>query len=333
MPTHGAVGCSYLDLESHPYRSAPAHCEAEDLLTRVFERPTLLIPAATLGHIAALPVLVGEQDALILDEHAHNGVQLAAGLTSPRSFRLLPHNDIGRLDRWIAELSRQHRQIWLAVDGLYGRYGDFAPIAQINAFVERYEQLWLYIDDAHGLSWTGRHGRGHALEHLSPPAAARCVVVGSLVPSFAAGGGVLTFPDRELLTRVFTAGGPMMWSGPGQLPMLAAVIASARRHLSPELPARQHQFLRLIRHFNRRAGERGLRLVNLAESPIRCLNAGRPEVTERLSSALRCAGYSVDVATFPAVSARRTGLRITLTTHLDTADVNELVDAITSERF
>jgi 7-keto-8-aminopelargonate synthetase-like enzyme len=345
--------CSYLGLETHPalkagvvdavdrygtqfassraYLSAPGYAEAEELLTTLFDRPTLLTPTTTLGHIAALPIILSGEDALILDRQVHNSVQTAARLASPGSFEVLAHNDIGRLEQRVGELSTSHRRIWFAVDGLYSMYGDFAPIRELNALVERYDQLWLYIDDAHGFSWTGRHGRGHALEQLSPLAASRSVVAGSMVKSFAAGGGALTFPDPELLTRVFTLGGPMIFSGPVQPPMLGAVIASARLHLSAAVPARQDQLLSLIRQFNRQADERGLPLVSHAESPIRYIGVGRGDVMYRLTGALREAGYFVDVATFPAVSARRSGIRITLTAHLNAEDVTGLIDAIATE--
>ena len=46
-------------------------------------------------------------------------------------------------------------------------------------------------------SWTGRHGRGYALEHLAPATLARTVVALSLNKSFAAAGGAITFPDAE----------------------------------------------------------------------------------------------------------------------------------------
>ncbi len=71
--------------------------------------------------------------------------------------------------------------------------------------------------------------------------------------------------------------------------------------------------------------------MSRGESPIGYLGVGRPEVMYRLSGALRSAGYFVHVATFPAVSARRSGTRVTPTTHLSAADVTGLVDAIATE--
>jgi 7-keto-8-aminopelargonate synthetase-like enzyme len=118
----------------------------------------LLTPTTTLGHIAALPVIVDERDALILDRQVHNSVQTAArlgltwvgGVVAPQRHR--PPRGADPCTR------RAPSRVWFAVDGLYSMYGDFAPIRELNALVERHEQLWLYIDDAHGFSWTARAG-------------------------------------------------------------------------------------------------------------------------------------------------------------------------------
>ena len=42
----------------------------------------------------------------------------------------------------------------------------------------RYDQLWVYYDDAHGLAWTGRNGRGAVLGQI--PMNDRMVVIASM---------------------------------------------------------------------------------------------------------------------------------------------------------
>ena len=284
-----------------------------------------------MGHVATMPTLIGPGDALILDHHVHHSVQTAAKLAQIQgtSVELLPHNNMDRLDQRIRELSRGHRRIWYAADGLYSMNADYARIEDLNVLVEQHEQLWLYLDDAHSFSWTGRHGRGYALDRLSPAAAARTVVAGSLNKSFAAAGGALTFPDEETRRRVFTVGGPMIFSGPVQPPMLGAILASARLHLTGEVAARQERLVALIRLFNSRAIEANLPLLTTSESPIRPVGAGVPEIAYNLSGRLRAAGYFVDSATYPAVAAKRSGARITLTAHHTDEDVVGLVAALT----
>src|SRR5271154_1815238 len=81
--------CSYLGLELDPrlkagvidavqrygtqfstsrvYVSAPLYKEVEDLLGKMFNQPVILAPSTTLGHISNIPVLIGDNDAVILD--------------------------------------------------------------------------------------------------------------------------------------------------------------------------------------------------------------------------------------------------------------------------
>jgi 7-keto-8-aminopelargonate synthetase-like enzyme len=345
--------CSYLGLETHPamragvvdavqrygtqfsssraFLSAPAYAQAEAALTGLFGRETILTPSTTMGHLATLPTVIDSDDVLLLDHQVHHSVQTAAKLVQAQGTRveLIPHNDLRTLQRRLAEYRRDHRRVWYAADGLYSMYADFAPIEELNELVAANDRLWLYIDDAHAFSWLGRHGRGFALEQLSPLALSRSIVAGSLNKSFAAAGGAITFPDAETRRRVFTVGGPLIFSGPVQPPMLGAVLASVRLHLSPEVAVRQARLLESIRLFNRLATENGLPVVSPSDAPIRCVGAGRPEVAYNLTGRLRDAGFFVDTATFPAVAAKRSGARIALTAHHTEDDVAALVEALT----
>ena len=46
----------------------------------LFGRPTIVTPSTTLGHLAAMPTLVGSRDVLLLDHQVHASVQTAAKL-------------------------------------------------------------------------------------------------------------------------------------------------------------------------------------------------------------------------------------------------------------
>ena len=207
-------------------------------------------------------------------------------------------------------------------------FADFFPAAELDALAARHENLWLYVDDAHAASWTGRDGRGYALEHLSPATLERTVVALSLNKSFAAAGGVLTFPDAESRRLVATVGGPMIFSGPVQPPMLGAILASARLHRTPEIAALQELLISRIRLFNRLAARARLPLVSESEAPIRYVGAGVASVAYRLTERLRGAGFFVNTAAFPAVPAKRCGVRLTLTAHHTEGDVAGVVAAL-----
>jgi 7-keto-8-aminopelargonate synthetase-like enzyme len=345
--------CGYTGLEMHPvlkaavadavqaygtqfsttrtFLSSPQYAAAEAALTTLFGRPTAISASTTLGNLAAIPILIRTGDVMLLDSQVHRSVRMAARLADAPTYAI-PHSDLSLLDRRIQSLSEKHDRIWYLADGLYSMFGDFAPVRELSALAERHEKLWLYFDDAHSISWTGRHGRGYALEQLSPAAAAKAVVIGSLNKSFGMAGGAMTFPDDQLRHKVFSLGWPMIFSGPVPPPMLAGILASAKLHLSDELAGRQARVVELIRFFNQQAKAAGVQLLNDSETPIRFVPAGGDiESVGKLGRQLQYAGFFVNTASYPAVPVKRSGLRITITTHQTEADIGALIQTIATE--
>jgi 7-keto-8-aminopelargonate synthetase-like enzyme len=313
---------------SRAYVSCPPYAELERLLGALFEAPLVVAQTTTLAHLAALPILVGKDDAVVCDQMVHNSVQavlptLAAAGTTCRFVR---HNRMDRLDQLVGILAARHRRVWYLADGVYSMHGDVAPLAQLRELASRHDRLWLYIDDAHGVSWSGRHGRGTVLGHGAAPP--RTVMVASLAKAFAAGGAVIVTPDEETARFIRTCGSTLIFSGPLQPALLGAAIASARVHLSPEIEERQRQLLDRIVRFNALAGARGLPLGSSDVTPIRFVRTGDSETTFRIAADLMRDGFYVNTAAFPAVTKGQGGLRIALTVHQTADDIRELVDAI-----
>jgi len=313
---------------SRAYVSCPPYGELERLLGSLFDAPLVVAPSTTLGHLAALPVLVAKDDAVVCDQLVHSSVQTvlpilaASGVTC----RLVRHNRMDRLDQLVAALSQRHPRVWYFADGVYSMHGDTAPMAALGDLLARYPRLHLYMDDAHGVSWTGRRGRGHVLG--AAPIHPRTVVAVSMAKGFGAGGAVLVFPDQERARLVRTCGSTLIFSGPLQPPVLGAAIASARVHLSGEIHELQARLRERIHLFDTLAEERELTLASRQATPIRFVRTGDNDTTCRVAAALMREGFYVNTALFPAVSRGLGGLRLTLTVHQTLDDVRGLVDAI-----
>jgi 7-keto-8-aminopelargonate synthetase-like enzyme len=313
---------------SRAYVSSPQYAELEPLLDEVFGGHTLVVPTTSLGHLATLPVLVGSSDAVLLDHQVHASVQMAANQLRVQGSRveLIRHNHLERLEAMIERLAPTHSRIWYMADGVYSMFADLAPFAELRALLDRHPQLLLYVDDSHGVGWAGRHGRGPALDVLAghPRVIAAC----SLNKSFAAAGGAIVFPDPELRRRVRLAGGPMIFSGPIQPPLLGAAIASAKVHLSDELPRLQAALRARIEHFTELAEEFCLPLASRDVTPIRYIPLGLPTVAQDVVRDLLADGFYTNYAGFPAVPMKHAGVRLTLTLHHSLDDIRALVEAL-----
>jgi 7-keto-8-aminopelargonate synthetase-like enzyme len=342
--------CSYLGLELDPrmrqgvvdavmrygtqfsasrfYMSVPPYDELEEQLSEMFGGYALVAPTTSLGHQSALPVLVTSDDAIVMDQQVHTSVQIAANqlrLTGT-TVEMIRHNRMDRLELMIERLRREHDRIWFLADGVYSMFADFAPFAQLRELLDRHEQLHLYIDDSHGVGWAGTHGRGPALEALGMHP--RMVVANSLNKSFAAAGGALIFPDPELRRRVRHLGSTLAFSGPVQPPMLGAALASARIHLSDELPLRQAALRERIELFDELLSEFCLPTATRDVTPIRYIPLGLPAVAHDAINSVMADGHYVNLGTFPAVPMKHAGIRVTLTLHHSLDDVRALVESL-----
>jgi 7-keto-8-aminopelargonate synthetase-like enzyme len=312
---------------SRIYVQAPQYAELEHRLGDMFGGHVLVAPTTTLGHVAALPVLVGPQDAVIMDQQVHQSVQMAVDHLRCQGtvVKTIRHSDISQLEAALAQHPGRGR-IWYLADGVYSMYADIAPLEQLAALLQRQDRLHLYIDDSHGVGWTGQHGRGPALDRLGSHE--RLVVAASLCKSFAAGGAALVFPDAELKRRVRAVGGPMIFSGPVQPPMLGAALASARIHLSPELFDLQRALRERIQLCTQLLSQHGIALASNHGTPICFVPIGRPELARQVARRLLDDGFFTNAATYPAVPLRQAGIRFMLTLHHRPSDIQHLVAAL-----
>ncbi len=345
--------CSYLGLEKHPaivqgvvdavtnygsqfsssraYASVTLYTEAEQLLEEIFERPILLAPTVTLGHLSNIPVLVGDRDAVVLDLQVHACVQTASQLIKARGVHveLIRHNRMDILEERILELSEKFEKIWYMADGVYSMYGDFVPIDDLYNLLDKYPQFNLYVDDAHGTGWAGKNGSGYVLS--KKPFHERLFLVAGLAKSFAACGGVLVFPDEKIKRKVRNCGGTFIFSGPIQPPMLGAIIASAKIHLSEEIKARQMELQKRIDYFVDTCKQLNLPLIGESNSPIFFIGVGKPAVGYNMVTRIMNKGFYINLSVFPSVPYKNTGLRIPLTTNHTFEDIYNLLTIISEQ--
>jgi 7-keto-8-aminopelargonate synthetase-like enzyme len=310
---------------SRVYLECALYEELECNLEKMTGRPTLVAPSTTLAHMAALPVIVRDKDAVIIDQFAHASLRAATDLLGDVPVHQVRHSRLDEIDQLIQRLSLCHEKIWLLVDGLYSMFGDFAPFEELASFLDRWPQLHLYVDDAHSTGWLGKHGRGGALMHLGQHK--RVVVALSLNKAFAAAGGALALPDTDLKIRIRRCGGPMLFSGPIPPPMLGAAVASSKLQLTTQHSVTQAELMSRIDYAVAAAERAGLPLATQYRTPIFFIPCDSvDEATDEVQRLLN-EGFYVCPSAFPAVPVDRPGVRFTITLHNELDDIAALIQA------
>ncbi len=298
--------------------------EMEGLLSQIFETPVVVAPSTTLAHQAALPVIIGDNDVIILDQQVHASVKTTVDMLKPKGItvEILRHNRMDLLEERIRQLKTKHDRIWYMCDGVYSMYGDFAPVKFLEQLMIDHEQFHVYIDDAHGMSWTGKNGRGYVLDQIDHHP--QMILVTSLNKAFAGAGGVIATVSKKWYREIKTCGGTLIFSTPIQPPMIGVDIAVAKIHLSEEINELQNYFKRRIKFCTMRLKELGLPDIS-EESPVFYIATGTPKVTFNLVQKMIDSGYYMSPAIFPAVGSMQSGIRFCVNVNHSLNDIDNML--------
>ena len=309
---------------SRTYVACGNYKEFEELVTKMFEAPILLSTCSSLGHQAVMPIVIESDDCVIYDQQAHISMQeMSYKLNQNGTFvTMLRHSRLDELENKIIEYREKYKRIWYVIDGVYSMYGDFAPIEELVALMNKYKQFYLYVDDAHGMSWAGKNGTGYILSKIKLHP--KMIMATSLAKGFGSCGGVFLFPNEELKAKVKNWGGPNTYSGPQQPATVGASIASAKIHLSGEIYEKQKSLQEKIAYCNHVMDKYKLPVVSNSEGPIFFVGLGLTRMGYNMVSRMMSEGLYVNLGIFPAVPESCTGVRFTITNHLTTEDIDNL---------
>ena len=299
---------------SRTYASYTYHEEAEALLGQIFGKPTLLAQNTTHAHMAAIPVLVKRGDAIIIDQQAHTSLHNATAFAQSTGayVEMIRHNRMDMLESRLKKLNDAYERIWFMTDGIFSMFGDVVPLNELIELCNKYPKLHLYIDDAHGMSWTGEHGKGYTLAKL-PDFHERLILVTSLGKGFGATGAAIVVPNEALKEVILNVGPTLMFSTPIMPSGLAAIVESAKIHLTPEITERQERLSKLMSYFTLTAKSLKLQIVNDDRTPIYFVGVGKPRAGMEITKLMIEAGFMVSPSAFPSVPYNSTGIRSNLT--------------------
>ena len=314
---------------SKSYVSHPLYAQLESLMEEIFRSPVVITKNSTLGHLGVIPSIVSDGDAVILDHQVHWSVQ---GAVNPLKLRSVPvemirHNNLQMLEDKIKKLQSRCNKIWYIADGVYSMYGDYAPVKELMQLCDKYDQLHIYFDDVHGMSWKGENGGGYVMSVLKK-LPDKVVLFGTLSKTFGASGAVMTTNDKKIHQKIKNFGGPLTFSVQLEPAAVGAAIASAKIHLSDEIYELQEELFDRISYFNKLLQQTNLPLITVNDSPVFYIGAGMPETGFNLVNRLMQSGFYVNTGIFPAVPVKNTGLRITVSRHNQKEEIKALVGAL-----
>jgi 7-keto-8-aminopelargonate synthetase-like enzyme len=302
--------------------------ELESLLNQITGYHTLVAQSTSSASLSAIPILVSPDDLVVLDHQVHTSVQTAVKIaqTSGVKVGMVRHSNMLALEDIIISKQNKFEKIWYMADGVYSMLGDPCPIERMYDLMDRYPNFHCFVDDAHGNSWIGEHGKGWALHNR--PLHPQMVMVTSLAKGFGVCGGALVFPSEELQYTVKSLGSSIVYCGPMPTAIAGACIASAKLHLSDEINQRQQALHTRIKFFREKAYAYDLPLVNHSFSPIFYFGTGTEENACYIVKKMYDAGFFACPCNHPVVPKKYAGIRMCVTTHLTFDDIDKALSVM-----
>lgn len=341
------VRCSYLGLDNHPKivsgaieairQNGSLHwscartrlnfaqlAELEKSLSELFDARTITYTTVLAANMSALPLIAsghltsGLKPIMVFDRFAHATLAYHKGtVANETSVQTIPHNDFEILEA----ICKQNPCVAYICDGVYSMGGS-TQIDELKRLQEKYG-LFLYIDDAHGVSIFGDKGQGYArtqFEDLGD----RTIIATSLGKGFGASGGLLMLgtATQETLFRRFAIA--HAFSASINTAAIGAVKASLEIHRSPELYNRQTSLRRNIALFDSLMPTE----QHGSKMPIRTIRIGNELASISCAQQLLKDGYYASAIFFPTVAKGEAGLRISLTASHEADQIRRFCEAV-----
>lgn len=305
--------------------------ELEMLLESMFEKPCIHATTTSLGHIAALPVLINSNDAIVYDHQVHNSVRNAFMICKGAGTHAeaIRHNRMDLLEERIVRLQSKYDNVWFLGDGIYSMMGDAVDAEELYRLMNKYKKFRVYLDDAHGIGWCGKNGKGYVLSKIDLHP--QMVIAASLGKGFGSFGGVLVCPDKEVKRYLIKLGSTLIFSTPNMPAVIGASIASARIHISEEIDDLQSELHSKVELFKTEVAKSDLLKnvrVDNSDSPIFFFGVGKPETGIRCMDLLVNKGFYPSLAMHPAMPVNNTGIRITITRSHTEEEIKHFVEAM-----
>jgi 7-keto-8-aminopelargonate synthetase-like enzyme len=313
---------------SRSFASLKVLSETEEVLEQIFERPILLGNTTGLCHIAAIPLLADKNDIILADKQVHKTVTNAILMAKAQgtAVETVPHNNLANLEEKIINHSKKYNKVWFMADSIYSMFGDSSDLVGLRALLDKYDQFYLYLDDAHGMSWAGKNGSGYLKSQIDWHP--KLIMATSFQKGFGAFGAGLVLPDEMMKKHVKYLGSIFIFSGPPTPATLGAIAGAAKIHLTDEIYDRQNNLIALINHFIDTCSKLSIPLVSKSVSPVLFVGVGDTDVTIKIGKELIERGFFVNCCAYPAVPIGNSGLRITLSLHHSLDGVTKLLTNI-----
>lgn len=273
----------------------------ESLLADCYGSPALLFNSGYHANTGTVSALGREGTLIVADKLVHASI-IDGIVLSRRPFERFRHNDTAHLDKILAKRAADFQKIIIIVESVYSMDGDSAPIEEICLLKQKYDNLLIYVDEAHALGVCGPQGLGMARSHEDVD-----IIIGTFGKAIASVGAFAVCRDRVIRDLLVNSARSFIFST-----ALPPINIAWTRFILERIPSMDSRRQRLHQLAITLQGVTG------AETPshIQPFITGSSESAMALSAKLRSDGYKVLPIRRPTVAPSTERLRFSLSASL-----------------
>jgi len=134
------------------------HKACEDALKEYFGTAhAMVFSTGYQANLGMISTLAGKGEYIILDADSHASIYDGCYLGNAEIVRFR-HNSVEDLDKRLGRLPKEAGKL-VVLEGVYSMFGDVAPLPDMVAVAKKHGAMIL-CDEAHGMGFFGKHGRG-----------------------------------------------------------------------------------------------------------------------------------------------------------------------------
>ncbi|HBO21758.1 MAG TPA: 8-amino-7-oxononanoate synthase [Providencia sp.] len=294
-----------------------AHYDLEKELAEWLGYPkALLFISGFAANQAVITALMSQGDRILADKLSHASI-LDAAMHSGANLRRFQHNSVESLEKHLAQTTSGKTLV--ITEGVFSMDGDGAPLEQLQQ-VAKQHQVWLMVDDAHGIGIRGSQGRGSCdAEGIKPE-----ILVVTFGKAFGLSGAAVLCDENTADFFIQTAR-HLIYST-SMPPAQAVALAEAVKQVKQADVARE-QLRHNIDYFRHNINVPDMQLAS-SMTAIQPLIIGDNDKSLQLANFLREKGIWVQAIRPPTVPPNSARLRITLSAAHQQHDIERLLEAM-----
>lgn len=142
--------------DGHKGHAEHVSCEIK---AATYERECLYLNSGFDANLGILSTLFTKNDLLLVDKLSHASI-IDGMLNSKAKSLRYAHNDMEHLESLLEKYHQDYENIVIVTESIFSMDGDRAKLKEIVALKERYDNVLIYVDEAHSFGLLGEDGLG-----------------------------------------------------------------------------------------------------------------------------------------------------------------------------